>query len=531
MAQAGHGAAPELRVETTWAGPVRCYADRVPTLIDNLARGLGGHPDRALLSAPEGAVSYREFAELVEGAVERLTAEGLRPGDRLAVCLRNGLDVAVAIWACARAGAIFVGLPIVLSWPQWSALLGHARPALVLSHPEFAADIARAAAEAGIEPDRVRALGTHLTGARVPWRADLAAPEEDTVYAVVFTSGTSARPKAVQLTHRATMHAAHAYVDALDLTAADRTAICLPFYYVSGHVTQVNPMMLAGGSALTMEQFSVTELIRVCREEGVTYLDVVPSMWRMLMRDSSFRAGQLGDLRVAVYGGARMPEDLLASVRERLPGVDLLDVYGMSETAGPITALPDTEMDAHPGTAGRPIPIMDVEIRDPDLQPVGAGTLGSIWTRGPMVTPGYLFDAEATAAALVDGWLDTGDLGSLDPDGYLRVAGRRGEVIIRGAVKIPVAEIEDALHQHPSVSVAAVLALPAADGEQQVAAAVVLVEGHRPDASALRRWVRERIARHAVPTTIRFVGELERNQTGKVDKAALLARWTTEDDA
>ncbi|MGI9062446.1 MAG: class I adenylate-forming enzyme family protein [Pseudonocardiaceae bacterium] len=484
--------------------------DVPPTLVHCLAGAAAAFADRPLLLDGATTVTHREFSELVDGAALRLAEEGLRPGDRLAVALRNGIDVAVAIYACARGGFVFVGLPTPLQAPQWRYLLEHSGARLVLASDEFL-DRAR---EAGT-PAAVRPVGDHLTGRREPWRAGVALPVPEDVYAVVYTSGTTGRPKAAMLTHRLTMTVAGSYRDLLALTPDDRTAIHLPFYYVSGHVSQLTPFLLAGGSVVLQPRFTPAGLVQSVREDGVTVIDVVPAMFELLLREPGFTGAELPGLRAAYYGGAPMPARTVAALRERLPATALYEIYGMSETGGMITCLPDADVGRRTGTVGRPVPGVAVRVAG------AAGEVGELAVRGPVVTPGYLGDEAATAAAITDGWLRTGDLARLHADGYVSLVGRAKDMISRGGVKVYPAELEALLASHPAVAEAAVFGVPDALAGEAVAVCVVAAAGQTVDATALRSYVRDRMAAHAVPRHVRVVEALPRNATGKVDKAAL----------
>lgn len=482
-----------------------------PTIVHNLERGAGLFADRTLLISGGREVSYAEFAELAEGAAARLAAEGLRPGDRLAVCLPGGLDIAVAIWACARGGYVFAGLPTTLTPGEQVALLAHAEPALVLAGAEFLPGLAACGY-------RVRPAGDQLTGQRLPWDPDLPRPEPDAVYALIYTSGTSGTPKAATVTHRAAMHVAGSYRRLLGLRAGDVTAICLPFSYVSGHISQLNPFLLAGGSAVVMPGFDAAEMVRALREHRVTVIDVVPAMFPLLLRHPEFSSADLPWLRAAFFGGAPMPGATVAALRERLPGMKLHNVYGMTETAGLLTALDDSELAARPGSAGRPVPgavIRVVDERDDDAME------GELLARGPMVTGGYWRNTDATAAAFRDGWLRTGDHTRIDADGYLYVLGRGDELINRGGAKIAPADIEHALLAHPAVAEAAAFGVPDGLSGQAAAACVVLTPGAQAGAGELRAWLRARLPVHARPRRLRIVTGLPRGRTGKIDKAAL----------
>jgi len=507
-------------VERPWLGTtVRAYGSDVPTIVHNLALGRERFPTSTLLEFPEGSVTYAEFAELVEGAVRRLADEGLRPGDRLAVLLRNGLDIAVAIWACARGGYVFVGLPTSLRGEQWGYLLAHSGSALVLAHAEFLVELMAAAEQAGLRPERVRLVGNYLTGARLPWDPGRALPQAEDTYGVIYTSGTTGRPKARRLTHLGTMQAAEFYVRTLGLTPADRTAIHLPFYYLSGHVTQLNPVMLAGGAGVAMPEFSPAALVELILTAGITFLDVVPSIWPLLLRDPRMR--DLPDLRVAAFGGAPMPVSTVERLRERLPRLALYDVYGMTETAGTITCLLDEEFAAKPGSVGLPVPFNDVRLVGDDGLDVAPGEPGELWVRGPTVTVGYYRDEDATAAAITDGWLHTGDYARMDAEGYVYVLDRKKDMIIHGGVKVYSVEVENLLVRHPSVAEAAVVGVPNAVAFETVAAFLVPAEGAEVDVEDVQGWVRTRMAAHAVPRHVRVVETIPRNRTGKIDKRLL----------
>jgi acyl-CoA synthetase (AMP-forming)/AMP-acid ligase II len=501
------------------------------SIIANLDTARREFRDRVLLNAPEGTVTYGEFAELVEGAAAWLTEQGLRPGDRLAVAAGNGLDAAVAIWACARGGFVYVGLPTNLRAPQWAFMLRHSAAVLALGQPNLVPTLADAAAQANLPSGRAIPLVDHLTGRRLSWRTDGPMPDPDATYAVVYTSGTTGHPKAARVCHRMTMHAAGFYQHALGLRPSDRTAIHLPFYYVSGHITQLNPIMAAGGSAIVMPEFSAAELVRLIRDEGVTVLDVVPAIFARLLLEPGFALPGCAGLRVAAYGGAPMPAATLAAITARLPGLQLCEVYGMSETAGVISAVTDQRHQPATGSVGYPIPGVQVRIVDESGADVPAGESGEIWVAGPVVTPGYLGDAAATAAAITDGWLHTGDNGRINSDGSLTVLDRKKDMIIRGGVKIYPAQVEALLLEHPSVADAAVIGAADPLAGERVVAFLVAADESRIDRTAIRRWVGSRLATHAVPARILLVDRLPRVPTGKVDKAALRRQLTAESES
>ena len=511
---------PDALVEEVVRGvPLRCYAERphsvVQVLEDSLARSEG---DVLLVDPGRGSTTtYGGFARLVEGAAQALLDRGLAPGDRVAVLVRNGLEAAVVIWACARAGLVHVGLPADAPPDRLSALLRLTGASLLLAQPELAGT-ARQAAGADVPVADAAEL---LLAREVDWRHGQALPDQDATYSLIPTSGTTGHPKAVLVTGRMSGHAAAFYVRTLGLAPRDRTAIHLPFAWVSGHVTQLTPAMLSGGSAVTMATFSAPQLVSVAAEHGVTWLDVVPSIWELLLRVEDFGLPALSGVRLAVYGGAPAAPGTLDRVRERLPQMRMFDVYALSETCAPVTCLSDVEALRRPGSVGRPAPYCDVRLVDPHGRDVARGEPGEIWVRSPAVTPGYWGDTPAPITE--DGWLRTGDLARLDGEGYLTVGGRSVELIIRGGVNIYPAEVERALLATGVLADAAAVGVPSPVTGHNVGAAVVARPGVEVDPHRLQAAVRDALGAHAVPRPLRVVDALPRNANGKVDRAAVLA--------
>jgi len=514
-------AGPDALVQEVVRGvPVRCYAERPHSVVEVLQRSLERCTDDVLLIDPAAgtATTYGGFARLVEGAAQELTGR-VGPGARVAVLARNGLEAAVAIWACARAGLVHVGIPVESPPARVAALLELTGAALLLVQPGLLASVPTTEVP-------VADAAEVLLAREMAWQSGRALPDQDTTYSLIPTSGTTGVPKAVQVTGRMSGHAAAFYVRTLGLTARDRTAIHLPFAWVSGHVTQLTPAMLSGGSAVTMASFSAPQLCEVAAEHAVTWIDVVPSIWELLLRTRHFALPALAGIRLAVYGGAPAPPGTLDRVRERMPQLRLVDVYALSETCAPVTCLPDAEALRRPGSVGAPAPYAEVRLVDPGGQDVPRGEAGEVWVRSPAVTPGY-WGAQAPLTA--DGWLRTGDLGRMDAEGYLSVGGRAVDLIIRGGVNVYPAEVERALLATGLLADAVAVGVPSAVTGHNVGAAVVARPGVQVDLHVLQTAVRSALGAHAVPRPLRLVPELPRGGNGKVDRAAALRLLTVVD--
>ena len=501
-------------VVETWLGaPARSYARRPSTVLDVLDRAVRRWPDAVAFVDVDGtSVSYAEFAGQVESAAAGLRARQLPAGASVAIASGNTLDLAIAVFACARAGLVMVGLNTRLAPPQWAYMTEHMQVRLRLAEDRFPLP--------GAEP-----LAAVLAEARPrAWAYDPATeqPAQDETYAVVFTSGTTGRPKASRVVHRCSVHSGMSYQRVLQLQPGEVTAVLFPMYYISAMHAHVLPALLAGATCVLVDTTSPRDYVEVLRAHRVSWAYAVPSWWRLVLRVPGF--ADLPALTRVAAGGAPFPSDLQAALRERLPGVRLHDVYGLSETHSPGCIATDDDLRAHPGTVGRPLDCMQAQVRGEDGTVLPAGEAGVLWLRGSLVTTGYAHDPEATARAVVDGWFDTGDVARLDADGRVTVLDRTKDMINRGGTKVFSAEVEELLRRHPAIEDAAVVGVPDALAGEAVAAYVVA--SGPVTAADVRAWVREGMADHAAPKLVELVDELPRNAVGKTDKQALRARAT-----
>ncbi len=501
-------------VVQTWLGaPALSYARRPATVLDVLDRAVRRWPDQPAFVTPDGGTTtYAGFAARVERAAAGLLARGLRPGDAVAVAAGNTLDLATLLYACARAHLVMVGLNTRLAPEQWDYMVTAMDARLLLAEPAYPL--------VGAEP-----LDAVLAEAEPRAWAYGAAdrPDEAATYAVVFTSGTTGRPKASQVVHRCSVHSAMSYQRVLELGLGEVTAVLFPLYYISAQHAHVLPAMLAGGTCLLLDSPSPRAYVALLREHRVTWAYAVPSWWRLCLRVDEL--ADLPDLRRIGAGGAPFGADLEQALRARLPSARLHDVYGLSETHSPATLLQDGEFATRPGSVGRPLDCMQAQVRDDQGTALPPGEPGQLWLRGSLVTTGYAHDEAATRAAVVDGWFDTGDIARIDADGYVFVLDRTKDMINRGGTKIFSAELEALLRRHPSIEDAAVVGVPDATAGEAVAAFVVVRAPVTP--AQVRAWVRQGMADYAAPKLVEVLDALPRNATGKTDKLELRARATS----
>jgi len=352
-------------------------------------------------------------------------------------------------------------------------------------------------------------------------------PAQGDAFQVVWTSGTTGRPKASLVVHRCSVHSGMSYQKVLGLRPGERTAVLFPLYYISALHAHVLPAMLAGAGCLLVETTDQRRWLELLARHRVAWAYAVPSWWALAARDPRLSQAELPSLRVAASGGAPFPGSLVARLRDRLPDTRLIDIYGLSETHSPATMLIGAELGSHPGSVGRALPCMEVATFGDDGRRLPPGQAGEVWLRGSLVTTGYLDDAEATRRAIADGWFRTGDVGRVDADGYLYILDRKKDMINRGGHKIFSAEVERVIRDLPGVTDVAVVPAPDRLAGEAVAAMVVRDQaGPAVTELAVRQWVRGRLAEYAMPGLVRFAADLPRNATGKTDKSAVVRLLT-----
>ncbi|MEU7321952.1 AMP-binding protein [Streptomyces griseoviridis] len=521
------------------------------------------HPDRTAVVEGELRLTYRELWDEAVAFAGRLTAAGVRPGDRVALLLGNTADFPRAYYAVAAAGAVVVPVHALLVADEVAYVLRHSAAVAVVSGGALrpvAEEAARAVGvpvlECGAEPGAGAANGAApipgaappVGGPRDDGRSDgppaphgfppsaahgvrppaahgirpPAAPGD--LAAVLYTSGTTGRPKGAMLTHlNIVLNATVVARDLLDLRPDDVVLGCLPLFHSYGQTCAMNAAFRAGATLVLTPRFTGTGALDLLVRERVTVFMGVPTMYHALVEAADADGGRPAALRAAVSGGAALPVPLLERFEEVF-GTPVLEGYGLTETSPVVTFNQPGARRA--GTVGREIWGVAAAIADPavenEVRLLPDGESGEIVLRGHPVFAGYLDDPEATAATLVDGWLRTGDIGVRDPDGLLRVVDRKKELIIRGGYNVYPREVEEVLARHPAVGQVAVLGVP--DDVRGEEVAVVVVRGAGADVSAeeLVGWARERLGRHKYPRLVRFRAELPLGPTGKVLKRDLL---------
>ena len=458
----------------------------------SLGAAAHAHRQRTALAWDDGTLTYGELDAHAGGVAQMLAARGCRPGDRLAVAIANRWQFVAAVLGGLKAGLTVAPLDPLLKPEERAEIIADLKPALELDHVP-----AQRAEWTVRDPGIVPAL-------------------------VLYTSGSTGRPKGALLSHAAVDFAQRSWAGpVMALTPDDVVLAALPLSHSFGLNSALLAPLLVGATVRLVERFTADGVASLLSRERITVLPAVATMLRRLLDVPTFTGGAA--LRLAVSGAAPCPWELAQEWRGRT-GVRIVRGYGMTELFRPLSYRAADLTDL-PDAVGRAVPGVQTLVVDEDGRTLGAGEVGELVIRTPAAMDGYLGAPEETHAVLADGWFHTGDLASIDADGWVHIAGRKRERILRGGHSVFPTEVEAVLLAHPDVSEVAVVGVPHAELGEEVAGFVVIREGSRAGAEELITFCRERLAGYKYPRRITLVSALPRSATGKVLKAKLAAEF------
>ena len=477
----------------------------MPNLAHLLTHSAAARPDHVALRQDEHELTYAALDEASARVAALLRAKGVAPGDRVGVMLPNVPYFPVAYYGALRAGAVVVPMHVLLKEREVAFYLSDSGARVLLAWHEFA-DAAHAGAEQAdaecvlVEPGALEQLLARCE----PDRAVAERAARDTAV-ILYTSGTTGRPKGAELTHDNLLRNVAVATELFGLGAGTVTLGALPFFHAFGQTCALNATIAMGGTLTLIARFDAGRALEILERERVTLFAGVPTMYTALLHHPDAARRDLSALEVCVSGGAAMPVEVMRAFEAQF-GCDVLEGYGLSETS-PMAAFNRRDRRRKAGSIG--IPVDGVEMRLADD--------GEIEIRGHNVMKGYWNRPDATAAAIdADGWFRTGDVGRIDEDGDYSIVDRKKDLVIRGGFNVYPREIEEVLYEHPAVREAAVIGIPHPSLGEEVGAAVVL----KADATAdeLRAFVRARVAAYKYPRHIWFLDELPKGPTGKILK-------------
>jgi len=475
-------------------------------------------PDKAALASDGRTLTYRALAARIAGLVGGLERElGVRAGDRVAFLGPNRPELVELLFASARIGAIAVPLNWRLALPELAYILDHCGAALLVCDAAFA-DAGAALAETRPGLRQVR-LGTEfdtLAGAAGGRRGARAGPDSPVL--IVYTSGTTGRPKGTVLTQDALFWNAVNSTHMHDLSSADRVLTSAPMFHVGGLNIQTLPALHAGAGVILHRRFDPGAVLAAIARDRPTLTVLVPAQMAALIGHPGWVATDLSSLRMVTTGSTIVPHALIGAFHDR--GVPVVQVYGTTETAPIAAYLRAEHARDHVGAAGLAAVHCALRLVDDAGREVGAGERGEVWVQGPNLMREYWDDAAATETALAGGWFRTGDIGHLDAAGFLTIVDRKRDVIISGGENIYPAELERVLADSTAIAEAAVVGRADARWGEVPVAVVVAADRGLTEAAVLGLFA-GRIARFKHPKQVLFVDRLPRNAMGKVEKFTL----------
>ncbi|MDM7490022.1 acyl-CoA synthetase [Rhodococcus sp. CSLK01-03] len=500
---------------------------RANTVDGVLHRSAARFPDRTALRFGDRTLSYRELDDAVTRAAGRLRALGLVQGDRVAAYGTNSDAYVVGYLAAARAGLVHVPINYALRGEELSYLLGQSGARAVLVDPALRENLDAVLGDVPAEhvvPLR-DADDSLLAGAgtgEVP-ELDVTVSDADLVQ-LLYTSGTTSKPKGAMMSHRALVHEYTSSIVALDLAADDNPLICMPLYHSAGMHVFMLPYLAVGATVTLLPAPDIPEILRLVESERIGSLFLAPTVWVPLANHPDLETRDLSSLRKAQYGASIMPVTVLNRLRERYPDLGFYNCFGQSEIGPLATVLRPEEHADRPSSCGKAVLFVETRVVDADGNDVPDGEPGEVLYRSPQLCLGYWDNPDATAEAFRDGWFHSGDLVTRDAEGYITVVDRIKDVINTGGILVASREVEDALYTHEAVAEVAVIGTPDEKWIEAVTAVVVLRDDADTDENELIDHVKQRLAPFKVPKLVRFVDTLPRNQSGKLLKRELRTR-------
>lgn len=502
------------------------YADRPKNLSQLLSDTVSKHGALEAIITPEDRLTYRQFSSWVDNVSSGLYHQyGIRKGDRVSLMLRNGWEYGVIFFALVNIGAIAVPLNIAFKGEEASFQINDSGSKMVFVDEEFLDVIM------GIKSEIRHVKNIIVTGKEEfkdlinqKGQKGVDIPLEETDSAVImYTSGTTGRPKGAVLSHRGMIAEAMCISELFDWQAGRDKNLCpVPLFHVTGLVMDFCAAVYAGIASVFMKKFSAMDALKVIQEERVTTMIGVPTILWLMLNNPEFDRYHLDSLRCYGAGGSATPEELMTLCLKKLPQLNLCPGYGLTEACGmTLTTTTTQEALSHKGSVGRALPLIDIKVVDYEGKELPSDEPGELLIKGCQTLKEYWNNPEATQRSLTAGWLHTGDIAKIDEEGYVYILDRMKDMINRGGEKIWSLEVENVLYRNPKILEAAAVGVPDPVFGEEVKAVVVLKEGEKSTPEEIQEFCARYLAKFKVPKYVEFRESLPRNPAGKVIKEKL----------
>jgi len=482
-------------------------------LVESAAQEPGG----TAIRLGEDALSYAELDDRSARLASLLREREFAPGDRVGVMLPNVPDFPVAYYGVLRAGGIVVPMNVLLKRREIAFYLEDSGAKLLLAWHGFAEEARDGVADAGAELVEIEPGAFAQTLAELGPTTELAGTDADDIAVLLYTSGTTGKPKGAELTHdNLSRNAEISSRTTCEVGTGDVVLGALPLFHSFGQTVGMNASLRVGACLTLVPKFDPGETLETMQRDRVTHFYGVPTMFGALLHHPGRERYDTSSLRTCITGGASMPVEVLRGFEDAF-GAKVMEGYGLSETS-PVACSNHPDRERKAGSIGTPIEGVEMKVVDENEEEVAQGEVGEIVIRGHNIMKGYWQRPEATAEAMRGGWFHSGDMARTDEDGYFYIVDRKKDLIIRGGYNVYPREVEEVLYEHPKIREAAVVGVPHNEWGEEIGAAVVLHDGEDLAPEEVSAYVKDRIAAYKYPRIVWFIDELPKGPTGKILK-------------
>ncbi|WP_180954612.1 class I adenylate-forming enzyme family protein [Bacillus sp. V5-8f] len=509
---------------------IKVYNTRPRNLNETLAEAVRRFPDKVALVHEDQQITYKALkAKVNQIAWQLKNTYGIKKGDRVAFLLMNGIPFVAGVYAALQIGAVAVPLNTKLKATELEYMLTNSGAKILIANKEWWPNVEPVRNAIPTEkifitdeqtPDRTLPFSRLIQGH--PGEIEEEQLDEHDSAFIMYTSGTTGKPKGALITHFNMIHTAMNYEHCYNLSSDDSTVIAVPVFHITGLAAQLITFIYLGGKIVLMPMFNPKKFLEILQNEHITHVIASPTVYVMTLMEPDLQDYKIESFRVGGFGGAPMPGETLVGLKKWIPNIELHNTYGLTETTSPAVIMPTEHQMQKISSVGVPTPVTEVKIVNPDTnEEVMLGEVGELVFKGPMVIREYWNNEEATSKAIKDGWFSTGDLAMMDEDGFITIMDRIKDMINRGGEKIYSVEVEDILYANQKIMDAAIVGVPDDKYGEAVKACVVPRAGEELTEKDVQDWVKERLAKYKVPKYVEIMEVLPRNPNGKVIKTQL----------
>ncbi len=505
------------------------FKERPQNIVELLKHTVKKYPDKLGFISGYQRLTFKAFDEAVNRIAAGLESHGVKRGDHVALLLGVQMEFPLSFFALMKLGAVVVPLNIRFKGEELAYELNDSESKLLIVDadywPSIDSILGRLKTVEKIFYSRSRApegtlpFSSLLESKRDGFtQADLSEADDA---AILYTSGTTGKPKGAVLHHRGFVLTAMLVSDFIQFEPQDRMICCIPLFHITGLACLMLPTVFSGIACVYMREFKTKDFLEIMAKEKITqYMGVINVIW-LMVNHPDFDAFNFTTFRTALFGGSPATEEMVNGIFKKLPHLQISVGYGLTECFAIVTSTPYADALRKIKAVGKCLPTVDAKIVDDDNLDVQTGGIGEIVIKGAKTFKGYWKNPEATRAAIVDGWVHTGDIGKIDADGFIYILDRKKDMINRGGEKIYSLEVENVIYENPKVLEAAVVGVPDRVMGEAVKACIALKPGEHATPEEIQKLCGERLADYKVPKYIEFMTSLPRNPAGKVSKSDL----------